>query len=177
MTVEFRRTCGNVGFPSLTTADKEYQAANPDSPNRYRPDVYGTQRTAREVVAEVAKTASAFCRHDYYLAMYDTRVGTYKAMLQSVVGAEVAKQQLIDAVKGTAAKMLKNPDSAVFRSVHYVDTRQGPVVCGYINGKNAMGAYAGENKLVYISGSIYLIQGDGSDAPPTAKIAWYDYCD
>jgi hypothetical protein len=79
MTVGFRRICGNIGYPTYTTSDPDYLAADPGAPNRYRPDVYGTKRTAREVVAEVAKTASTFCGRDYHLAMYDARVGTWPA--------------------------------------------------------------------------------------------------
>lgn len=86
-----------------------------------------------------------------------------------------AKENLKEFAKGHAASLLKNPDSAKFRDVRVVDTRTGPMVCGYINGTNAFGGYAGESQFVHTGRWTYLLQR-GEDNPPAGIIAWNEHC-
>ena len=50
--------------------------------------------------------------------------------------------------KQLAADQLIDPGSAQFRNVHTVSSAAGSRVCGEINGKNRMGAYAGFTRFI-----------------------------
>lgn len=50
--------------------------------------------------------------------------------------------------KQAAAAQLIDPGSAQFRNVHTVSSAIGSRVCGEINGKNRMGAYAGFTRFI-----------------------------
>ncbi len=81
----------------------------------------------------------------------------------------------MDAVKAVAAGLLKNPDSAKFRNVT-IDNQTG-VVCGYINGTNAMGGYAGEMKFVGADDMVYLVKLPDDGANPAGTAAYNVNCD
>ncbi|MFT3730368.1 MAG: hypothetical protein QM780_02935 [Hyphomicrobium sp.] len=83
---------------------------------------------------------------------------------------ELALQARIASVKETAAGMLKNPESARFREVT-ID-RKTRAVCGYINGTNSYGGYAGEMKFVGDKEMVYLIKPN--DPENQAGIAAYN---
>lgn len=58
------------------------------------------------------------------------------------------------------SRKLRDPDSAKFRD-SFVSRKSGaPVVCGYINGKNAYGAYPGFVRFVGAGPSIQVIESD-----------------
>jgi hypothetical protein len=88
---------------------------------------------------------------------------------------ETALQRRVAAVKDTAATMLKNPDSAKFRNVKINPKTQA--VCGYINGTNAYGGYAGESKFVGAEGMIYLIKQPYDGKNEAGVAAYYAHCD
>lgn len=84
-----------------------------------------------------------------------------------LVGCGDNEQAAISQAKKSIARMLKDPDSAKFedvtlkRSEESVDNQPIGYVCGYVNGKNAFGAYAGSVRFVaktvlYKSGAIVV---------------------
>lgn len=84
-----------------------------------------------------------------------------------LVGCGDNEQVAISQAKKSIARMLKDPDSAKFEDVtlkiseESVDNQPIGYVCGYVNGKNAFGAYAGSVRFVaktvlYKSGAIVM---------------------
>lgn len=53
---------------------------------------------------------------------------------------------------------LRDPDSAVFGSAHVSQRGGTPVVCGTVNGKNALGGMTGYQR--YLSGGITALEED-----------------
>lgn len=71
-----------------------------------------------------------------------------------LVGCGNGEHEAISQAQKAVANMLKDPDSAKFSNVHFrrvetsVDSQGDGYVCGYVNGKNAFGAYAGAVRFV-----------------------------
>lgn len=82
MAVNFRKLCNFAGFPVIVESDEEYQSANPDARNRYRVDVYGKEKSARQVVGLIQTSPSEFCGRDVHFAMFDYRVSALPLTLE-----------------------------------------------------------------------------------------------
>jgi hypothetical protein len=82
MAANFRKLCNFAGFPVILESDEEYQSANPDARNRYRIDVYGKEKSARQVVSAIQANPSEFCAQDVHFAMFDYRVSALPLTLK-----------------------------------------------------------------------------------------------
>jgi hypothetical protein len=91
-----------------------------------------------------------------YTAIFVALAALMTTACEQLPGAE-------NEAKREVRKSLIDPDSAKFESVH-VNPNSG-AVCGFVNGKNRMGAYAGSSPFVYEKGiGATLIQ-----APPKER--------
>ncbi|WP_143182252.1 hypothetical protein [Serratia fonticola] len=77
-----------------------------------------------------------------------------------LTACDTVDEKMLMNAQETVAQQLKDPDSARFSDVFIVrgergvtppeDTWQNVAVCGYVNGKNAFGAYAGSMRFVVL---------------------------
>lgn len=84
-----------------------------------------------------------------------------------------------EAVKRDLAKSLKDPESARFGTIHASDTKDGKIVCGFVNAKNSFGGYTGEKlfmgNLAEANGSTsFLVAGAGGDE--NSQVAMQKIC-
>ncbi len=70
--------------------------------------------------------------------------------------AKTAPEQVIEAAKKSLADTLKDPSSAQFRNVRFVEYLDGVVICGEVNGKNSYGGYVGFKDFVASSLSSHI---------------------
>lgn len=75
------------------------------------------------------------------------------------IHAQVSDQTIIEAKARIAVKM-KDPESVQFSNVVLADSKNGPVVCGWVNAKNSYGGYVGYAPFIVTNRSAEL-RGDG----------------
>jgi hypothetical protein len=74
--------------------------------------------------------------------------------------AKAPPEQVLEAAKKSLADTLKDPGSAQFRNVRFVEYLEGVVVCGDVNGKNSYGGYVGFRDFVASSISSHMRDTD-----------------
>ena len=85
--------------------------------------------------------------------------------------------------KEAIAKMMRDPDSAVFGDVFFVNDRKSPtgyyvpVVCGSVNGKNGFGGMTGQKHFVAIMSDVASgVWMEGTTAQNVFAPEWNRYC-
>ncbi|RAI42802.1 hypothetical protein CH341_17565 [Rhodoplanes roseus] len=85
-------------------------------------------------------------------------------------GAALPTDTRIEALKALAqasvAAAMRDPAAAQFSDIKVVDGREGKNVCGYVNGKNAFGAYVGATAFAYDRGAdrvLFWVNGGGEE--------------
>lgn len=78
--------------------------------------------------------------------------------------------------KQLAADQLIDPSSAQFRNVRTVRTSAGSRVCGEINGKNRMGAYAGFTRFIVNVESEYVQMDQPNARSASAALSQLERC-
>lgn len=76
-----------------------------------------------------------------------------------------------DAIKAK----LRDPDSAQFRNVEFHATGGIPVVCGEVNGNNALGGKAGYERFIAAGDQIDVLESDMT-TPSELNPVWDKYC-
>lgn len=70
---------------------------------------------------------------------------------------------------------LRDPDSARFDRTHVSWKSGSPVVCGYVNAKNAFGGYVGRARFIAAGEAIQVLESDM--AAGEMSQLWYQSCD
>lgn len=119
------------------------------------------------------------------------------AALPMLVGCKPGEDKAIDLAQKEIAMDMKDPDSAKFRFVRVVQTKENEdgtvmaLVCGQVNAKNGFGAYAGfhsfmidlsmkpkgffDKSVTYKVGHKKLsVEDDGSDIPVYRQLCGED---
>jgi hypothetical protein len=85
--------------------------------------------------------------------------------------------------KTAITKMMRDPDSAIFGDVFFVNDRKSPtgyyvpVVCGTVNGKNGFGGMTGQEHFVaLVSDAVQGVWIEGTTAQNTFASEWNRYC-
>ena len=106
------------------------------------------------IILAAANLLTACATYDPDANMYpDLRAAALNAVTQytAEVKASSAKdgeEKTFAAAQAAAKRLLKDPDSATFRSLRISKYNGFEVVCGEINAKNSYGGYVGYNKFV-----------------------------
>lgn len=81
-----------------------------------------------------------------------------------------AERILVTEGQAAVADLLIDPTSPLFTEVKA--TRATDAVCGYVNGKNRLGAYVGKKRFVWVRGGQAIIEADtlGVEATPLATL-------
>lgn len=70
------------------------------------------------------------------------------------------------------ADSLKDPDSAKFRNVRFIQHEGGALICGEVNAKNAYGGYVGYTKFLSDSKESEIYDESSRDVRLTTKITF-----
>jgi hypothetical protein len=97
MVTNFERICSFTGYPRMKDTDDDYVTANPKASNRYRTDVFGSSKSAEQVVALVAQDKN-FCQKDNHYALYE-----YRLAWSSAAAARAERKTKILLLKARAA--------------------------------------------------------------------------
>lgn len=86
---------------------------------------------------------------------------------------EQRTKELIEA-KTQVAGHLRDPSSPIFTDVKFsqIGDMTPIAICGYVNGKNGFGAYAGAHRFYYIPGSNLPMIDDGGETKALFEQYW-----
>lgn len=81
------------------------------------------------------------------------------------VEAGASDEAAIAEAKERVAREMRDPESAQFRDIKVLPGKEGPIICGQVNAKNAYGGYVGFNPFLVAGSSVML----GSDTDPDLR--------
>ncbi len=73
--------------------------------------------------------------------------------------------QLLESIKSRTADKLKDPESARFKNLRFVDYKGGKLICGEVNAKNSYGGYVGFAPFLATLDHIAIVGDVVNDSP------------